>query len=229
MPKRRTYKKRTKKASSPPFSWKSAIFTGLSGVALALLKKKLGLNTEGKYVDFGEASTATTTTLTATAAITNPIPQGDGTNQRQGNTLRVTSINAVYTIRAAVGSTSASRVRLIIMYQPKLNTPGSVFTAADIVTDTTANIETPYNMNTVGYKILFDKTVEIAAIGQNGSTKELIFNYHPLNHHMEWTDADTAGTAANQLRGYVRAYICTDNAGNPPVWTSYTRVKYVDN
>lgn len=210
-------------------AWNTAV-GAMSAYAVKQLKDKLGLNTETKYVDFAEAAgTPTTTTLTATGAISNPIPQGDGTNARQGNTLRVTSFQAKYTFRANASSVAASRVRLIIMYQPKLLQPGNVFTAADIVTDTTANIETPYNMNTVGYKILYDKTVEIAAVGQNGSTKELVISYRPLDHHMEWTDADTAGSSTLQLRGYMRAYVCTDNGTHPPTYSSYARLKFVDN
>lgn len=198
-------------------------------VATAYLKKALGLNTEVKYADFAEAAgTATTTTLSAIGSFL-PIPQGDSTNQRQGNGLRVTSLNACYTFRANTASIASSRVRLICMVQPKLNTAGAIFTAADIVTDTTANVETPYNMNTVGYNIIFDKTFEIAAVGQTGSTKEINIRYNPLQHHMEWIDSDTAGTATNLLKGYIRCFVCTDNGTHPPTYSSYSRLKWVDN
>jgi len=231
------YKKRpAKKAYRPrrrpsaPKSLTSYAISAIKGYALKKLKSKLGINTEHKYLDLAEAiGTATSTTMSATAGVMTPIPQGDGTNARQGNSVRLTSMNSTFTFRAHSSSVAASRVRLVCIMQSKLNSAGSFLTNTDLFTDTTVNIETPYSMNSVGYTVLYDKTFEIASVGNSGSTREINYHYTPLSHHIEWTDADTTGVAANLLQGYIRWYVCTDNGTHPPTYSSYTRIKWVDN
>lgn len=226
----RSYRPGTSYAGKSLYTFAQALAKPAAKTAVKYIKKSLGLNTECKYLDLAEAvGTATSTTMTQTAGVMTPIPQGDNTNSRQGNSVRLTSMYSTFTFRAHSSSVASSRVRLVCVYQPKLNTAGAILANTDLFTDTTVNIETPYSMNTVGYKILMDKTFEISSVGQSGSTKTIRYHYQPLSHHIEWTDADTTGVAANLLQGYIRYFVCTDNGTHPPTYSSYTRIKWVDN
>lgn len=235
-PYRRTAKKKTykKKAYKPRSNWKSniakAAATGLAGYGLKLLKNKLGLNTETHWVDTLDTSTSISSTMTN---ITNPlvIPIGDTVNTRTGNGIRVTSWHFNIRIQANAAAIAGNFVRLILYNQKIVR--GSALLPNDLM-DSTTRVTSAYNMgdsvNSVGYNILYDKTVKLSPSGQDGDIVHLDYVWTPLNWHVEWTAGDTAGTLANVVQGVFRACIMTSEptANTPNFWCDQ-RVKFVDN
>jgi len=225
--KKRTYRKKTYKRK-PKSSFASAAISAISGFALKKLKNRLGLNTESKYLDTTVASTAIDTTFTGiSTALT--IPQGNTTNTRSGNNCRMTCYNMRLSLKQNSAATVGCRVRLIGYVQPRMQTAGAIFNANDILEDHTASLDTPYDMNTNGYNIIYDKTFDLPAPTSEGANKTITFIYKPLAHEVEWNDADTTGSAANLLRGNLRFLIADDAAASHPTYSAYTRVKFVDN
>lgn len=230
---KRTYKKKTyrKKRTyrKKPQSWGAAAVSAIGGIALKILKNKLGLNTEAKYLDTVMGSTTVTSATWTGLTPSIVIPQGNTTNTRSGNNCRMTHFSQKLTIRSG-SSGNAVRVRLVGFVQPRMQSAGAIFAAADIFEDATAQINTPLNMNTNGYRVICDKTFEIAADPNEGSTRQINFNYKPLSHEIEWSSGDTAGLTTQLLRGYIKFFIMTDAAGGAePTFTAYTRVRFVDN
>lgn len=225
--KKRTFKKRTYRRK-PKSSFAAAAVSAISGFALKKLKNRLGLNTESKYLDTVQTSTALDTTFTGlSTSIT--IPQGNTTNTRSGNNCRMSCLNMRLSLKQNSSATVGCRVRLVGFVQPRMQTAGAIFNANDILEDSTASLDTPYDMNTNGYNIIYDKTYDLPAPTSEGANKTITFIYKPLAHEIEWNDSDTTGSAANLLRGNIRFLIACDAAASFPTFSAYTRVKFVDN
>lgn len=221
-------KKRSYRKKAAPRTLGARAVSAIGGFALKVLKRKLGLNTEKHYVDTVDVATAPTTTAAAFQTSLLVIPMGDTVNTRTGRSIRITSINLRGLIRADAAATVTRRIRIIIFTQPKI-VGGTLLNSADILADSTANFMSPYNMNTSGYKILYDHSWEIAPPGQEGSTREFFWNYRPLQHHVAWLATDTTGLLSNLLEGYVRMICLSDSNTAAPNFDSYVRAKWVDN
>lgn len=224
--KRPTYRRKSYRKPAPTIA--SAALSAIKGYALKKLKDKLGLNTESKYLDTTVGVTAIDTTFTGiSTALT--IPQGNTTNTRSGNNLRMTCYNMRLSLKQNSAATVGCRVRLIGYVQPRMQTAGAIFNANDILEDSTASLDTPYDMNTNGYNIIYDKTFDLPAPTSEGANKTISFIYKPLAHEVEWNDSDTTGSATNLLRGNLRFLIADDASASHPTYSCYTRVKFVDN
>lgn len=227
---KRVSKRRSRKSSRKSGSWGAVAVRGLGGLALKVLKRKLGLNTETHYKDTVDAAAATTTTFAAFQTDIITIPIGDTVVTRTGRSVRITSISIRGTLRAVSAQTEQCRVRIVGFVQRNVDTPGAVLAATDVLEDHTAQLNTPYDMNTTGYSIIFDRVFTVSPFGQEGSTKDVRISYTPLDHHCLWTSADTTGVYQNILKGYVRFLIATDAAStHEPTFESYGRTKWVDN
>lgn len=231
-PKRRGAKRR--QAAKKPSTWTDLakkVALGLSGSALIALKGKLGLNTETKYIDTSTVVyTATTTLAFAASNLTTPIVQGSASNQRSGATCRMTSMSLRGEIVQSAGNLVPGSMRVVIVNWGR----SSNNDAPGLVLQDTTQIYSPRNLDsTVPFTILMDKSYyyQPTAAGDAILTRPFSFDYKPKNHHISWTDADTAGTAANCINGLVTIYIfcSTFTAGNVPTLTFWQRVKYVDN
>lgn len=224
--KRPTYRRKSYRKPAPTIA--SAALSAIKGYALKKLKNKLGLNTETKYLDTIQSSTALDTTFTGSStAIT--IPQGNTTITRSGNNCRLTSYSARFSLKQNSAAVIGCRVRIIGYVQPRMQTAGAVFNANDVLEDSTAQLDTPYDMNTNGYNIIYDKTFDLPAPTSEGANKTIEFHYKPLSHEIEWNDTDTTGSAANLLRGNIRFLLACDAALSFPTYSCYTRIKFVDN
>lgn len=226
--KKKSYRKK-RGSKRPSRSLGSAVVAGLGGFALKLLKRKLGLNTETHYADYIDTAAATSTTYSLVQTSIGDIAIGDSVSTRTGRSIRVTSLRIRGTIRADPDAVTGYRVRIVVYTQPKI-VGGTLLVPGDIMEDHTAQINSPYDMNAEGFRILQDKTYNIAKYGQDGDVKTWTFTYSPLSHHMEWTSADTTGSKANLLRGMIRVMVATDAVtGQEPTLESYARLKWVDN
>lgn len=233
MPYKKSYKRRVyrRKTPAPWYKKPAAMAVGaLGGVALSVLKSKLGLNTEKHWLDTLETNVATASTAQVMA---NPlvIPIGDTVNTRSGNTVRLTSLVCKGRIQANTAATTGCLVRVLIVHYKYPH--GSTVGVGNIL-DQTARITSPYNMGdsaTSGdYKVLYDKTFRIAVNGQTGDVANFNFTYRPLKHHLKWDSSDTTGALTSLIDGQVRGIIMTSETGaNPPNYWCDWRVKFVDN
>lgn len=227
--KKRTYKKRPA-ASKAPFSWKSAAIGAISGVGLKLLKSKLGLNTENKWVDTVETNVGTSSTCTAMA---NPlvIPVGDDSNSRDGMTCRITSYTVRGRIQANTAATSGCMVRILFVKANDIR--GTAITAADFL-DSQTRITSFYNKGdrtqSIGYNVLYDRTFSISVSGTDGDTQFFSFSYKPLSHHLRWDAQNTDGSLTDLAGDQIRGYIMTSESGaNTPNYFADHRLCFVDN
>lgn len=232
-PKRRAPARRKPTRASkwaPRTATGSEVVSALGGYALAKLKAKLGLNTETKYVDTVETNVGTSSTC-GTLAYALTIPQGSGNGTRDGASCRLTSYVMRMRIIANTAAVVGTLVR-VLMVRWK-DSRGASITATSLLDDST-RITSQYNLggtaNAIGYTVLYDETVYINIDTTSECQKVLTFKYTPLQHHLEWTDADTTGVIGNLQDGLIRGYIMTSETGaNTPNYWSDTRVEYVDN
>lgn len=212
------YTKRTAQVAGPV----------LTTLGTMYLKKKLGLNTETKYLD-----TASTGTLTTTLALQqNPliIPQDTNENSRNGNTIRITGINTSILLDSVLNTAPSCMVRIVIVYSKCTN--GDYPTVAEILTQNTS-VLSHYTMNRTNYNIVYDKTHIMGGTTNANSLpvhKLIYFNHKPLDHHCKWSTTDTTGNRGNLLEGDYAIYaFCDGYATTAPTMTVQSRAKFVDN
>jgi len=216
--KRKPYRKSTKRASP------NTIQDLLHGAALGFLKRKLGLNTEEKFLDVNGTTTATSTLV---ARIATPvIPQDATDNGRTGSSIRITRVQTRISISPVLTSTTPSFVRII---QVRNLNSGSV--AAASILEVTTEMTSPINKNAsaLGVQILKDIVVPIGAFnGGNGAYVE--WEHSGVGDHLIFTTSDTTGVAANQVKGAITTFWMLDtNFTVAPVFASTSRFFYVDN
>lgn len=216
----------------------------LSRTALLALKSKLGMNAETKYVD------AATTGFTVGALddlqqsqfnnCQTAIAQGLTAQQRSGDSCRMTRFLLHGQLVASSAASRQVQVRVMIVNCGKV--PASLVTAADLLQDPT-DVNSPLTddpVNTV--KVLLDRTVQVGtnapstSLGNSAAPiQPFEFNYTPLDHHIRWTAADTAGTQANCIEGNIQVWMMSSSIGGIPLPSStptlslWNRVEFVDN
>ena len=211
----------SKKALGSPAS--QAIVSTLSAGAVKLLKNRLGLNTESKWLDTTQSGTTTGTAVNTTYFMT--VPEGNTANSRNGDSFRLAHCNSKLLLTASSAATSPALVRVIFYTQPVVQT---IITPTDILQDPT-NIITPYNMDSEGFKVLYDKSFSLGPFLGATPQKLIKFKYNPLDHHVKWTTADTTGVSTALTAGYLRCCIFTSATLNFPTFNQYTRIHFVDN
>jgi len=231
---RRAYNKRPtrryRRYKKPSSSLTKTAISGLGGLALTLLKAKLGLNTEKHWLDTVETNVATSATC-STMAYAQGIPVDDTVNGRNGAKVRMTSYTCNGRISSNTAATTGALVR--VMFVSFRQTRGSSPTSGAFL-DSNTRITSPYNMgdavSSTGFKVLYDKTFKLAPPGNEGDRATFNFHYRSIRHMLEWTTANTDGVDSAMQDGYVRGFIMTDETGaNTPNYWANHRVKFVDN
>jgi len=218
--KRRPTKRR--RTSAP--STGAALLAALKGYALTALKRKLGLNTETKYVDVAGSSTATATL--ASRIVSPTIPQGATVGGRNGAGVRVTKVEQRINIEASAAATKGCNVRIITVRHRHSGVPA----VADILQVTT-DFSSPIHNNIVAnhVEIISDQTYTVGTATSENSTVLVSNMFSRANWQMEWTDADTTGVPANLINGAIVTLWMVDNVTTAPTFTSTNRVWFVDN
>jgi len=232
---RKFYKKNVRKpyrkfAKSNP-ALATAMVEGLKGAALIALKSKIGMNAETRYVDtLSTAYSCTASLALSTHNLITPIPQGDANGTRQGSSIRMTSYSIKGFVYNPPTNLISSQVRIICVNWGRSSNNDAASQVLQVQNDVLSfrNLDA-----TVPFKILSDKTYMVEP-NSTGDAKQIVkfqWTYTPKNHHIAWTDADTAGTQANCINGLIGVYIMahTFTAGQAPSLTFSQRVKYVDN
>lgn len=213
-----------RKAAKKPFYKKSSFWSKAANLGLTGVKALLGLNTESKWLD--TTSTGTLGTTLAAMQYELQVPEGLNANSRTGDGFRLTHYKTRINVIADPLATGTYIARIIVVSQPIVN--NNPITASEIVY-TTTNWLSPYNMDTEGYKILADKVLYISPPTQQGANQTFEFDYSPENHMVKFSTADTTGANTSLERGNIRCFIMTQSAVNPPLYSMYSRIHYVDN
>jgi hypothetical protein len=200
------------------------LLAALKGYALTALKRKLGLNTETKYVDVAGTTTATGTLATRIASPT--IPQGATVGGRNGAGVRVTKVEQRINIEAATAATKGCNVRIITVRHKHSGTPA----VADVLQVTT-DFSSPIHNNIVAnhIEVISDQTYTVGTSTSENATVLVANTFSRANWQMEWTDADTTGVPADLINGGIVTMWMIDNVTTAPVFTSTNRVWFVDN
>lgn len=226
MPYRRKYAKKSKKMTVRRAAGQLLDVSSRQGVKY--LKRKLGLNTETKFVDT-LTSGSITTTLTL---LQNPmvIPQGDTEASRDGSNLRCTSVISNMTVNSVLDTNSNILVRIIAVYTPLTN--ANVPAVGDVLTGI-SNIRSHYSRNFSGYNIVFDKTFRMSGSVTSATQPQTIFfklRQAILDHQCEWEKADTTGARTAMVRGDYAIYGIQEGATvSNPAFNLYSRTSFVDN
>jgi len=222
--KRKYAPKRAPKRKAPRRAPTATIQSLLQGAAVGYLKRRLGLNTEEKFLDVSGTTTATSTLVSRIAMPV--IPQDNTDNGRSGSSIRVTRVHTRIAISPVLTSTTPSFVRIIQARNLNAGNPS----AADIL-EVTTEMTSPVNKNAAakGIQILKDEVVPIGAFnGGMGAYVEWV--HSGASDHMVYTTSDTTGVAGNVVKGAINTFWMLDaNFTVAPVFASTSRFFYVDN
>lgn len=178
------------------------------------------INVERKKVDFS----TTGWTFTPSGSVTSlcAIAQGDGDNNRTGNSVRLQYLLWRGSIaRDAAASTSLCRIMIIKDLQQIADTSPGVTDILD--QDVALPTDAPLNSNTVGrFKVLADKRIRL---DDATGTEKMFKFYLPLNHHVRYNGANTTDVQ----KGNVYALIVSLDPTYPPTIQGFCRIAYTDN
>jgi hypothetical protein len=235
-------KDKKSKVKRSPLQVAGASFVDQLGkAAVEKLKTKLGLNTEVKSIDYSTAKTTTNTLSLALHTMSNPIAQGNTDSTRSGSTVRVSH----FEVRGCVLNGAANidpnaMVRVIGVRWRPIN--GNALSVADAYTSIL------YNGTVTGFpellsprtlpqdqkqkcEVFFDELFALGATGTFPTGQFFSKIFDPVDLHLEWTAADTAGTLTNSIGENLAFYVVASQAtaSNFPVVQFSQRVYYVDN
>ena len=217
--KKRNYKKKQfYKALIPSLSTlqKTAV---TAHVAMKTAKTAMSLlNVELKHFDTAQTIYPYTSNF-STVALFN-IPQGDADNQRNGEKLRIKSLNITGVV-VKNGGVANTLVKFVLVKCPTVHSDTSPGTQVyvDPLMCTFRNMDF-----TKKYSVIWTKTIALNTI----STKKLFDKYIKLNIPVSYTSSAGDSVEANQYFLMVTSDQA-NNAASLPTITLKTRVRYIDN
>lgn len=208
-----------------PQSFGTLAVNALKGYALTALKRRLGLNTEEKFVDVNSTTTATSTLAQRIAFPT--IPQGLDDNSRVGNGFRITRVHTCIHITAASAQALPTVVRIIQVRNKATGEP-----IVGRILETTTRSTSPYNseMAKLNIEVLFDRSVTITPKSGGGSSAVVEWTHSRANDQVVYPTDDTTGLPSNLTSGCISTWWMLDlNFDVSPVFQATSRYYYVDN
>lgn len=219
------YQKKQYKKSK--FNWKnanSAMSVASKALAIGIATKKL-LNVETKYVDAYGAQTPSFGSPSIVCC--NAIAQGDGGSTRDGDQVKVRSVQGRMLFRNDTANPVMARYMLVLDKQGDSANP----TLAEILEGSTTAIQSlvsPLNMdNKMRFKVLLDKEVILQPNNQAGLWKEVKF-YKQFKDGVRTRYSGT-GAAATDISSNPIYLICWNNTSTGVPYDNYIRTRYVDN
>lgn len=190
--------------------------------ALAYSKKALSmLNVEYKCHDTQLSSLAITTVATI-HALTN-VAQGDTTNERDGNQMKITRNLLRYSVVGGPADDTLIRVMLVLDKQ----TNGALYAISDLLQDTSVTdiIISPLNLdNKFRFRVLYDRVHSLSSEGKNSINVSKMFK---MGLRIRFDANDQMIT---DLTSYSLSFVAVANqATNTPNLTLFNRVRFVDN
>lgn len=202
----------------------------LAGAAYAGYQKlSMGKNVEIKYFD--QASVGTVSgTLVGSTIVCNGLAVGDATTDRDGDQIRIRSVNMGIAVDNSSNATINTRFRLIVAYQKYVNQ--NQLAANELLSDPT-QVVSPYGMDFEGYQVLYDKQFTLDGANGNGAHAVKFFDrfvWRPKKAHIKWLSTDTTGNTGNIVKGLIRFYIMCDGVvTSNPAYEVECRTRFIDN
>lgn len=183
-----------------------------------------------EFKSYGAALSAATGYDTPFISNMSTIAQGDGPNDRDGNSVKLQSLD----IRGWLtyyGGQSPCRIMVV------QSTDGT--NLSDITTLLDADLSNVYSLafrdlnNTQNFKVLYDRVFDM----DNIQMFDKSFNIHidfkktrpGVKKHITWTQADTAGTSFTGGQLYIVAISNITDAANACGFSYQSRIRYTDN
>lgn len=196
---------------------------GLASKALSMAwKVKRLLNVEYKFHDVQVTGSSISTTPTITQL--SNIALGDTASTRDGNSIKWTRFTSHGTL-SINSSATRTYVRMLLILDTQTN--GAIYTAGDILQDTTADdaIVSLYNLNNrQRFKVLYDKVVRLASNTISVKT----FKVNKSFSLRQIFNADSAAITSIPTYSLSLMFI-SNEATNTPTLTMYNRLRYIDN
>lgn len=206
-------------------------------ISATTLRKTLGLaRPELKWVDQVATINAVTSTL-ALQPFQNVfplIPQGDGPNQRDGDSVMMKSFHIKGSVAGQTGNNAYSRVRILVVDWLTTKYNDVVTDAGASILENTTQVDSFYTKTpSYPHKVVYDKTFNLGIFNTaNPLTKlhSIDFAYRPKNHVIEWSKTDTLGAQVNVYRGFVAVYAICDafTPTFPPSLQLNTRTNFTE-
>lgn len=226
---KRTYKRKSyaRKAYIKPLYYKPAksVLGSLGNMGISMLKSKLGLNTETKFLDTAQSGTCTSSLVGLNFPAV--IPQGDTASTREGAGVRLVRWKLNLLVSADPTAATTQIFRIVCFKQPQGLT-GTQITPTNVM-QTVSDIKSMYNMNTEGYNVFYDRTFHVDPIAVGTSQRYVHINYAPLKHELKWINANTDGAVGDVTHGFFMCAIMCQSGTTPPTFAASHRVYFVDN
>lgn len=236
----------------------SAIVPLVTAAGVNLLKAKLGLNTETRYLDFN-GSSGNTPGLTFVSppssqitqwsggalidVATRYIAQGSGLGQRSGVSIRIVRMHIKFRVQMDVPSNQTTKIRFFMTRIPAstANPPGILSSQLAVQDNNYCSFK---NIDETDYQIVwksektFSPCYNIAVASSVLPTLEFEMDWKPSvkNGMLTWDQTDTTGNPNNISHGYLQMwYQCSNSNGNVSIEPCtagvnyYARLEYVDN
>lgn len=214
---RKFYKKRGYKRS------RKSGWTAL-GIAKTALKAanfvKSIVNAEKKNFDLTQNSQ--TYSNTGTIVPLSLIAEGADDGQRNGRSVKASSLFIRIVNQYNAAATVPCRVRVMIVADMQARTATFAITDLLDIASTVAPIEIDVG-DPSRFRVLRDKIYTLHPYRPANQPKYFI----KLNHHIKF--GDTGGAPGGQLSGALYAVFITDVAANQPTYTVVSRLRYYDN
>lgn len=193
---------------------------GLATKAFTLAKTLATvINAEKKYADTAYTGTNCSNAYTPTSVTA--IVQGATANQRNGNSIKLVSLNMKGYIAQSANFNAMARVMLV---RDKFN-QGTIPAIADILQNTasTQTVVSPLNIDNAGrFQVMYDRLFTMTNTGQS----QVFFKkYFKLNHHARYNGA----AATDEKQGQIFVLFITEQTASVPLATVNFRVGFYDN
>lgn len=186
-----------------------------------MAKKALSLiNVERKFSDV----TSTGTSVNATRILLNGLSTGDSTNQRNGQSIKVTQIYCQLKFNLNASATDTTiRYMLILDRDPR----GVIYNISDLLQDyTNYPITSPLNLdsNVRRYTVLMDRRLKL-----NTNYPETIRRINVKRPIHVRYDPDDTGTITDIAYNSIYLMFLSDESTNYPTVQYYCRIRFIDN
>lgn len=217
---KRNYRRRNYRRRRPASRWQN-YKTGFTQLAKDVNSLKNLINVEFKWHDVHLGSTVSST---GTWLLLNGIGQGDTATLRDGNQIRLKSIEAKAQFKLSASATTTTiRQMLVLDMDPDGTTP----TISDLLDSATAApIVAPRNMeNRRRFLILKEKMINLSDGSSKVSCQKTFYKQLDIKPIYNGTSSTIAGIKEHAL---FMVYV-SDQATNTPTIESHHRVRYIDN
>lgn len=233
MPKKYT-KKRVGRRRRPT---RGAIYGAAAGQLWKDVKQLKSLvNTEYKFYDVDQQfiNLPTCTTAASPAPLImwlNQVPPGTGVSQREGASIKVTSIQHHCTFDNTVASSTPCRVRMLFfLYLRPMSSVGTpAFASLEQVLDKTT-IDPIDAFRNLSYRsdISIIKDVVYRLDTSSPNDQQIMKFYKKVNFHSTWGTGDTDGTFATKNMLFCMVWSDQAQTVKPRIRCT-TRIRYIDN